>query len=77
MDGFNNRGVIDGSNNLLRKIASGLEKVSDESISVVRFLTNTKGDLPHYLFIFRNPDSLGRNNVACSRLGNIFYLEIK
>ena len=38
-----------------------------------------KGDLPHYAFIFRNPGPLGTelNNEIFSRLGTMFYLDIK
>ena len=38
-----------------------------------------KGDLPHYSYIYRNPEPLGMEikNLACSRLGTMLYLEIQ
>ena len=41
------RGLIDGFNESRRKIASGKDKTTDESISDIRFCTTPKGDLPH------------------------------
>ena len=38
------RGLIDGFNKSLRKIASGKEKNADESMSAIRFRTTPKGD---------------------------------
>ena len=56
-----------------------MEKTSDESMSAILFQTTPKGGLPHYSYIFRNPYPLGEevNNVACSRLGNMLYLDIQ
>ena len=38
-----------------------------------------KGDLPHFSFIFKNPEPLGKEikNVVCSRLGTMIHLEIQ
>ena len=73
---WKSRGVVDGFNELRRKISSGKVKSTDESMSSIRFCTTPKGNLPHYYYIFRNMKSLGTeiNNVACSRLGAMLYL---
>ena len=73
------RGLIEGFNELCRHIASGVGKTADESMSVIKFRTNPKGDLQHYSYVFRNPEPLGKvmKNMACSRLGNMLYLEIQ
>ena len=38
-----------------------------------------KSDLPHYSYIYRNPEPLGMEikNLACSRLGTMLYLDIQ
>ena len=41
------RGLIDGFNESLRQIASGVEKTADDSMSTIQVHTNPKGDLPH------------------------------
>ena len=48
-------------------------------MSAIKFRTTPKGDLPHYSYIFRKPESLGTDmkNVACSRLGTMLHLEIQ
>ena len=48
-------------------------------MSAIRFRTAPKGDLPHYLYIFRKPEPLGTEmkNVACSMLGTMLHLEIQ
>ena len=48
-------------------------------MSSIHFWTTPKGDLSNYSFIFRNTEPLGTKlkNVSCSRLGTMFYLEIK
>ena len=73
------RGLIDRFNESRRQIDSGKEKIADESMSAIRFRTTPKGDLPHYSYIFRNLEPLGTemNNVTCSRLGTMLYLEIQ
>ena len=40
-------GLIDGFNELLSQIASGVVKMADESISAIRFRINPKGYLQH------------------------------
>ena len=59
-------GIIDGFNESRMHIDSGVEKMADESMSSIRFHTTPKGDLPHYTYIFRNPEPLGTEmkNVA-------------
>ena len=48
-------------------------------MSAIRFCTIPKGDLPHYYFIFGNPELLvtEMKNMACSRLGTMLHLEIQ
>ena len=48
-------------------------------MSAIRFCTTPKEDLPHYSYIFRNPDPLRTDmkNVECSRLGTMLHLEIQ
>ena len=46
------RGVIDGFNESLSQIASGVVKTDDESMSAIRFRTTPKGDLPHYSYFY-------------------------
>ena len=45
----------------------------------IRFHTTPKVDLPHYYYIFRNPDPVGidMKNVAFSRLGTMLHIEIQ
>ena len=47
-------------------------------MSAICFCTTPKVDLPHYSYILINPKKLGTelNGVACSRLGNMLYLDI-
>ena len=73
------RGIIDGFNKSRRKIATGVVKKAGGSMSSIHFWTTPKGDLSNYSFIFRNTEPLGTKlkNVSCSRLGTMFYLEIK
>ena len=61
------------------KIALGVEKTEDESMSAIRFWKTPKGDLLHYSFIFMNLEPLGTelNDMLCSRLGIMLYLEKK
>ena len=51
----------------------------DESMSYIRFQTTPKACLPPYSYKFMNLESLGTyiNNVACYKLGNMLYLDIK
>ena len=60
------RGIIGGFNKSRRKIASGVEKNSDDLMSAIRFHTTPKIDLPRYSYIFRNLEPLVKeiNNVA-------------
>ena len=53
--------------------------MADESMSAIIFCTIPKGDLPHYSYIFRNPDMLWMRmkNVDCSRLGTMLYLKVQ
>ena len=48
-------------------------------MSDIQFFTTSKGDLPHYSYIFRKPDPLGTEmkNVACSMLGTMLHLDIQ
>ena len=73
------RGLIDGFNDSLRQIDSGVEKTADESMSAIKIPTTPKGDLPHYYYIFRKPESLETEmkNVASSRFGKTLHLEIQ
>ena len=68
-------GLIDGFFKSHRHIASGVEKMADESMSDIKFCTTTKGYLPHYSYIFRNKEPLGTEmkNVACYRLGAMLH----
>ena len=70
-------GIIDGINELHRKIASGAKNTADESMSSIRFQTTPEGGLTHYPYIFWNPEQLEIevNNMVCSRLGTMLYLE--
>ena len=48
-------------------------------MSAIQFCNTPKVDLPHYSYIFRNPEPLGTEmkNVVCSRLGTMLHLEIR
>ena len=65
------------SNELRRYIASGIEKMADESITAKIFCTTPKVDLRHYSCIFRKPEPLGKEmkNLVCSRLGKMLNLD--
>ena len=69
--------MIDRFNESRRQISSGIGKTVDESMSAIQFRTTTKGYLPHYSYIFRNPEPFGTDmkNVACSRLGKMLHLD--
>ena len=73
------QGLIDRFNESHRNISSGVVITADESISVIRFHTTPKGDLPHYSYIFSKPEPLGTEIkiLACSRLGAMLHLEIQ
>ena len=53
--------------------------MEDDSMSVIRFVTTPKVDLPRYSYIFRKLEPLGTEmkNVACSRLGTMLHLDIQ
>ena len=72
-------GLIDRFNESRRQIASGIEKMADKSMSAIQFRTTPKGDLPHYSYIFRKPETLGKetNNLECSSLGTMLHLDIQ
>ena len=63
----------------VERFDSGSEKRSYKSMRAICFCTTRKFDHIHYSFIFRKPYTLGTEleNVACSMLGTMFYLEIK
>ena len=48
-------------------------------MSATCFQNNPKGDFPHYSFIFRKLDPLGKElkNAARSRLGTMLYPDIQ
>ena len=52
------------------KISSRVGKIEDESISAVCFSNTPNVYLPHYYYIFINPEPLGAelNNMVCSKL---------
>ena len=54
-------------------------KTADESMSAIQFCTIHKGDLPHFSYIFRDPEPLDTEmkNVACSILGMMLHLDIQ
>ena len=62
-------GLIDGFNNFFRQIASGVEKMPDEFMSAILFLTTPKGDLLYYYYMFRKlrPLETEKKDVECSR----------
>ena len=73
------RGIIDGFNESRRHIASGLKRMTDESMRAILFCTTPKLDSQHYSYIFGKPDTLGTdvNNVDFSGLGTMLHLEIQ
>ena len=73
------RGLIGGFNKPRGNIASGVEKTEYYLMSVINFCTTPKGDIQHCYYIFMRLDTMGMelNNVMCSRLGNMLYLEIQ
>ena len=58
--------LFDGFNTACKNISASFLKVGDESMSVTRFRTTAKGNLPHLSYIFRKPEPLGTkfNTVA-------------
>ena len=48
-------------------------------MSVIRFHTTHKGDLPHYSYIFSKTEPLGTEmkNVDCYRLGTMLHPDIQ
>ena len=73
------RGIIDGFNESRKQILFGVVETTDESMSAIRSHITPKGDLPHYSYIVKKPEQLGTeiNNVACSSLEIMLYLEIQ
>ena len=71
-------GSLAGLTSCAGRFSIGLKK-ADELMRAIQFCTTPKGYLPHYSYIFRNPEPLGTemNNVACSRLGTMLYLDIQ
>ena len=57
-----------GFNKAFSNIAVSYLKVGDDSMSVIQFITTSKGNLPHLYYIFRKPEPLWWefNVVACS-----------
>ena len=47
-------------------------------MSAIRFRTTAKGNLPHFSYIFRNPEPLGTEfkTVACSITGDLLFVEV-
>ena len=70
-------GLIDGFNNSRRKISSRVKEQQMIQYVPYTFVPPLKNILKHNSYIFRNPESLGTdiNNVACSRLGNMLYVD--
>ena len=50
---------IVGFNEALSNISAGYLKVGDESMSAMRFITMSKGNLHHLHYIFYKPEPLG------------------
>ena len=48
-------------------------------MSAIQFCTTPKRYLPHYYYVFRNPEPLETEtkNVACLRLGKMLHLYIQ
>ena len=61
-DWWRERLLIDGFNEACSNIAASYLKVGDESMSAIQFLTKPKGNLPHFSYIFRNPEPLGTDS---------------
>ena len=74
---WKNCGLVDGFYESRRHIASGVEKMADESMSAIKYFTTPKGDLLHYSYIFRKSEPLAieMKNVACSRFGTLLHIE--
>ena len=62
-----------------KNIDASFLKVGDESMSVIRFRTTAKGNLPHLSNILRNPEPLGTEfkTVACSVTGYLIFIEVQ
>ena len=60
-------------------IAESSLNVGDDSMSVIRFCTKTKGNLPHLSYIFCKPEPLGAEfkTVACSVTGSLLFIEVQ
>ena len=71
--------LFDEFNNACKNIVASFLKVGDESMSAIRFRTTAKGNLPHFSYIFRNPEPLGTefNTVACSVTGALLFIEVQ
>ena len=71
--------LFDGFNSACKKIAASFLKVGDESMSVIRFRTTSKGNLPHLSYIFRKPEPLGTEfkTVACSVTGALLFIKVQ
>ena len=69
--------MFDGINTACNHIADSFLKVGDDSMSVIRFRTTAKGNLPHLSYIFRKQEPLGTDfkKVACSATGALLYIE--
>ena len=72
------RVLIDGFNDSCKNIAASYMKVGDESMSIIRFCTTSKGKLPYLSYIFRKSEPLGTEfkKVACSVTGNLLFFEV-
>ena len=48
-------------------------------MSVIRFSTTAKGNLPHFSYIFRKMEPLGTEfkNIACYFTGDLIFIEIQ
>ena len=65
-DCWRERLLIYRFNKACSNISSSYLKVGDESMSAIHVFTISKGDLPRFYYIFRNPELLGvdLNKVA-------------
>ena len=54
--------LIDGFNAACKNIASSYLEVGDEFMSVIRFWTTKKGNLPHLSYMFCKPEPLGKSS---------------
>ena len=70
--------LIDFSNEACNNIAVSYLKVGYESMSVIRFWTMVKGNLPHLSYIIRNPYPLGTEfkTIACCVTGALIFIEL-